>query len=354
MQATLMDRFRQSGEPIAITGDGQYDSPGFSASYCFYSIVEAESKQVLDFYVAEKTMTEYSAKMEALAAKVLLTRLHKKQVNVRVCTTDRSSLLKTLMKDVNLERKQRKLEPIKHSFDVWHYVKSTSKDIYAASKLKKCKTLGLWIRSIRNMMWFSFAECKGNADLLREMILSIPRHVAGVHDFPENQFFRRCLHGGLPTQRDKPWLKEGSVSMKKLVLAIRGRKDSRLKDLMLMTEFQHTGTNEQLNNLHNVYLPKSCSFGHKQAIVRACLTAIDHNSNVNRKPALDLDGEERYNVVNTRDGQVWTAKLMKEAKNTNWRKEITDEVLQVRITHSINFVTWYCTCVTENLQLTAP
>jgi hypothetical protein len=329
MQAKLMDRIRQSREPVAITGDGQYDSPGFSASYCFYSIVESGSKQVLDFYVAEKTMTEYSAKMEALAMKILLTRLHKKRVNVRVCTTDRSSLLKNLMKDVNLKRTQRNLKPIKHSFDIWHYVKSTSKDIFAASKLKKYQTLGLWIRSIRNMMWYSFAECKGNADLLREMILSIPQHVAGIHTFPENQYFRKCLHGDLPAEHSKPWLKQGSVSMKKLVLAIRGNKDCRLKDLALMTEFQHTGTNEQLNNLHNVYLPKSCSFGHKQAIVRACLTAIDHNNNVNRKPALDLDGEERYNVINTRDGQVWTAKLVKVAKNTTWRKEIADEVVQV-------------------------
>jgi hypothetical protein len=44
---------------------------------------------------------------------------------------------------------------------------------------------------------------------------------------------------------------------------------------------------------------------------------------------LDLDGEERYNVINTRDGQVWTARLVKEAKNTTWRKEIADEVIQV-------------------------
>ncbi len=69
---------------------------------------------------------------------------------------------------------------------------------------------------------------------------------------------------------------------------------------------------------------------HKQAIVRAALTAIDHNSNVDRKPALDHDGEERYDVINTRDGQVWTAKVIKEPKNTTWRSEIVAEVLQVR------------------------
>jgi hypothetical protein len=326
----LLDQIRHSGLPISITGDGQYDSPGFSATFCFYSIVETTTKKMLDFYVAEKTMTEYSAKMEPYALKVLLTRLHRKRINIKVCTTDRSNLIKNLLKDINKERTRRAMQPIKHSYDIWHFVKSVTKDIYNASKLKRCQTLGLWIRSIRNMMWFAFSECKGSAELLREMILSIPGHIGGIHTFPENKHFRRCLHDELPIERPKPWLKEGSLSMKKLVLAIRGKKDCRLKDLEMMTEFHHTGTNEQINNLHNCYLPKSCSFGHKQAIVRAALTAIDHNSNVDRKPALDHDGEERYDVINTRDGQVWTAKVIKEPKNTTWRSEIVAEVLQVR------------------------
>jgi len=40
-------------------------------------------------------------------------------------------------------------------------------------------------------------------------------------------------------------------------------------------------------------------------VVRAALTAIDYNSNVGRMPAVDKDGEARYNVVNSRDGQVY-------------------------------------------------
>jgi hypothetical protein len=101
MQEAVLDRFRCAGRPISITGDGQYDSPGFSAAYCFYSIVEAKTKKIIDFFVAEKSMAEYSAKLEPLAAKVLLARLHKKRVNIRVCTTDRSSQLKKLLIDVN-------------------------------------------------------------------------------------------------------------------------------------------------------------------------------------------------------------------------------------------------------------
>jgi len=47
-------------------------SIGFSARYCFYVIVDSATKKILDFYVAEKTMVEYSGKMEPYAANVLL------------------------------------------------------------------------------------------------------------------------------------------------------------------------------------------------------------------------------------------------------------------------------------------
>jgi hypothetical protein len=163
-----MDTFRQSDRPLNITGEGQYDSQGFSARLCFYTLIESVTNKIIDFYVAEKSMCEYSAKMEPYAAKVLLARLHQRRINVRVFTTDRSSLLKTLMKDINTKRKRRGMVLIKHSFDVWHYIKSVGKDIFAASKLKKCAILGEWSRSIKNMLWFSLAECKGSAELLRD------------------------------------------------------------------------------------------------------------------------------------------------------------------------------------------
>jgi transposase-like protein len=329
MRQALMEKFRMSGKPINISGDGQFDSPGFNARYCFYSVIEATTNKVLDFYVADKSQTEYSSRMEPFATKMLLARLYKEKIEVKVCTTDRSGQLKSLMKEVNEARKQKGLTPIKHTFDVWHYVKAVIKDIYTASKLKKCAALAGWSRSIKNMLWYSFSECKGDADLLREMILSIPLHVSGVHFFPQNRLFQRCLHGDLSTERAKPWLKAGSLSMRKLVLALRGPRDCRFKDLAYMTEFQHTGTNESLNALHNVYLRKSTAFGHPQAIVRACLTSIDHNSNAERQLALDVDGDERYTISSTRDGQTYTAKAIKEPKDTTWRDTILDEVVQV-------------------------
>ncbi len=56
MQEGILEKIRRKGKPVRLTGDGQYDSPGHNARYCFYTMIESVSKLVLDFYIAEKTM----------------------------------------------------------------------------------------------------------------------------------------------------------------------------------------------------------------------------------------------------------------------------------------------------------
>jgi hypothetical protein len=36
MQEKIINTIRARGEPISVSGDGQFDSPGFTAAYCFY------------------------------------------------------------------------------------------------------------------------------------------------------------------------------------------------------------------------------------------------------------------------------------------------------------------------------
>ena len=110
------------------------------------------------WFICSFFKVEYSGKMEPFATKILLGRLHKQRMDIRVFTTDRSTQLKTLLKELNEIRVAKGLRPLKHSFDVWHLSKSVCKDLWAASKLKKCQTLGLWIKSVRNMMYFEFAN----------------------------------------------------------------------------------------------------------------------------------------------------------------------------------------------------
>ncbi len=80
-----------------------------------------------------------------------------------------------------------------------------------------------------------------------------------------------------------------------------------------------------------MYFSKQYAYEPTQAVVRACLTVIDHNKNKDRKPRKDRDGEDKIETVSTRDGLDSKNRPVKEAKNTQWRQEIMAEVLQVKV-----------------------
>eukprot|EP00092_Neocalanus_flemingeri_P087767 GFUD01110822.1.p1 GENE.GFUD01110822.1~~GFUD01110822.1.p1 ORF type:complete len:141 (+),score=26.84 GFUD01110822.1:47-469(+) len=131
------------------------------------------------------------------------------------------------------------------------------RDIWDACKLKTCRNLAEWKDSITNMLWWSFATCKNEVDL-REKILSIPLHCTDHHSFRSNKHHRECAHGPLRAAgRSKPWLKEGSKEVEKIVSAVSGKDKSRLNDLGMMTGFHHTGPIENFNSLKNKYANKA-------------------------------------------------------------------------------------------------
>jgi hypothetical protein len=69
-------------------------------------------------------------------------------------------------------------------------------------------------------------------------------------------------------------------------------------------EYRIYKNDRKKNDINKYVCKKKSLISNLQAVVRAALTAIDYNSNVGRKLATDKDGEARYNVVNSRDGQV--------------------------------------------------
>ena len=63
-------------EKVVLSGDGRNDSPGFSAQYCVYSLMEAMTKIIVDLEVKDKRETAgTSPGMEVAALKTLLERL---------------------------------------------------------------------------------------------------------------------------------------------------------------------------------------------------------------------------------------------------------------------------------------
>ena len=49
---------------ICLHGDGRCDSPGYSAKYCTYYIMDSVSGLILDYNLVQSTETESSVAME--------------------------------------------------------------------------------------------------------------------------------------------------------------------------------------------------------------------------------------------------------------------------------------------------
>ena len=85
-------------ERVVLSGDGRNDSPGFSAQYCVYSLMEAVTKVIVDLEIKDKRETGgRSTVMEVAALKCLLERLIETP-SIGELTTDASTSVIAMVK----------------------------------------------------------------------------------------------------------------------------------------------------------------------------------------------------------------------------------------------------------------
>jgi len=299
-----------------FSGDGRFDSPGWSAKFCTYFIQDLGSRKVVALMVACKSQAgiKYSAAMEVFALRSLLTYLIGCGILIMFMVTDRSTTVRALMAE--------KFLSIGHEFDSWHFTKGIKNKLLKASKLKSCSVLKPWIPSIVNMLWWSLATSKGCPETARQKVLSILHHVTNCHHFPSFHLFGKCEHGDIVEK--KPWIHPNSKAMQKLRTAICGEDNRNLDDLKFMTECLNTSDLESINNLQLKYANKKYSYSWLGMVLRACLCALDWNFNVDRPRKKDASGKDMYREKVNRYGDSRTVVPVLVPKDTSWQDKIFD------------------------------
>ena len=79
MRTTLIDHFKT--KEVDIAGDGHYDSPGWTAKYCTYSILEISTGAILDLFVCQRGM--YCGDLEMESCREVLTNLVAKGLSIK-------------------------------------------------------------------------------------------------------------------------------------------------------------------------------------------------------------------------------------------------------------------------------
>ena len=292
---------------INLNGDGRCDSPGHSAKYGTYALMDDDSGKVVAFSVVQVSEVTSSNAMEKEGFQRCIKSLEDDRVQIDRIATDRHVSISSFM---NKERSQ-----INHQYDVWHLSKWVVKKLTSKAQQKGCEELMPWIQSISNHLWWCAATCDGNVVLLREKWKSV-----------------QCGHRRIPSSEAKNicWLKPGSPAHLALEEVVLNTK--LLKDLAKLTDFCHTGKIEVYHSMMLKYCSKQEHFSYKGMIARTQLAALDNNANAERPQALVQSGEhagqERYKACFPKAHKRWVVKPISQKKSYQYLSTLLAQVLE--------------------------
>ncbi|XP_064649988.1 uncharacterized protein LOC135501681 [Lineus longissimus] len=270
------------GKELRLAGDARCCSPGHTAKFGSYSVMDMSTSKILDVQMVQVTETKNSYWMELQGLKRCLQFLGDKSMNVTHIITDRHSQIKKYLRET--------WPAIIHWFDVWHVAKGIRKKLDKLAKKKLCKSIGNWAASISNHIYWCAASSKGNAKLVLAKWLSVGRHVINKHR-GHGAPFPRCLHKRL---EDRDWMKEGSKAYLELMLVL--KQPALIRDIGQLSPAEQTSSLESYHNICCHFAPKSVHFPYEGMKARLFLAAIHFNENSNRDQAVDKDGSERWSI----------------------------------------------------------
>lgn len=327
-QTSIVKQMKQS-RSVDVCGDGRCDSPGHSAKFGTYTLMNEKSRLIFEFSVVQVTEVTSSNAMEYEGCKRALDSVIKKKVPIRCLTTDRHVTITAKMKS--------NYPKIKHQYDVWHLSKWVTKKLSMKAKKKGCGELLPWIQSIANHLWWSAYTCDQDIDILREKWLSLLFHITGKHCWQVSPTFKKlkkCGHQPInrKDQKETKWLENGSPAHVALEEVVTNKK--LLKDLAKLTEFHHTGELESYHSLMTKYAPKREHFCYNGMVARTQLAIMDHNANVNRNQAEIKHGvnkgEKRFKLQCTKQRKHWVAKEIKTAKSNAHVADMMEDVIMCK------------------------
>ncbi|XP_064463931.1 uncharacterized protein LOC135375135 [Ornithodoros turicata] len=181
---------------LCLAGDGRADSPGHSADFGTYSLMETGINRIIHMELVKSTEVSSSNKMEKEGLERALNALADEGMKVKTLITDRHTEIKAFMKSSHPD--------VQHRFDVWHVAKGIRKKIIAASHSKQHQVLQKWSPTIINHLYWCARTSDDDGELVLAKWQTILRHVIDIHEHP-GSLHERCAHGDIG---ERLWLHE--------------------------------------------------------------------------------------------------------------------------------------------------
>jgi len=316
-----------SPDNLQLGGDARSDSPGYSATYTSYSLMDLKTSLILDQQLVKVSEVANSVVMEKEGLDRSLQFLISMGMKIHTVATDRHVGVQSLIKE--------KYPEINHQFDVWHVSKSIRKKLHQKALKKGATDLMPWVRCITNHLYWSADTCAGSKQLLREKWLSCVHHTVNRHQW-NGELVVQCSHGPLDSDDDEEfaWLTEDSDAHKALKTVVQDKR--LLKDLDKLTDCCQTGSLESYHSLLTVYCPKRLFFPYPGMQTRLQLAALDHNHNVDRDTVKDNAGNPVVRQVFSKARKDWALRTVYEDKTHVYLNEILHKIVARRTDASIS------------------
>ena len=177
--------------------------------------------------------------------------------------------------------------------------------------------------------WWCCESSKGNALELKEKWTSLVLHIANVHEFEDNEIYKRCIHGSLPHDqlKNSKWLIPDSpahnamtdIVLHKLLVGI----------IPYLVDFSHTGNLEVFRNLILKYCPKRLPFPASRN--DSSYAVLQFNGAIDAPLAKRKnDDVQRYKLQFSKLSQGYVVKPMKEVVEKTYLNKLVNKVVSLK------------------------
>ncbi|KAG1926112.1 hypothetical protein F2P79_025081 [Pimephales promelas] len=298
-------------ERVIVGGDMRADSPGHSAKFGSYTMMDLQTNTVVDVQLVQSNEVGGSYHMEKEGLQRSLALLEARGVTPECIVTDRHPQIQKFLRERNINQ----------FYDVWRIEKEITRKLENISKMKDCGELRKWQRSIKNHIhWTASSSTTGPERVAKWK--SILNHVRNVHTH-EDPNFPACLHPLKRSRDRKKWLVAGTRAFYKLQKVMTNKRI--LKDVTKLSPHHQTASLESFHSAIQRFAPKNVAFPYLGMLCRLFLAAFHYNENSGGAQATSSAGHplSKGNFPKARKGQC-TIKQVKTPPTFKYLDDLLD------------------------------
>ncbi|XP_052767644.1 uncharacterized protein LOC128208215 isoform X2 [Mya arenaria] len=310
--SVLLDR----EEELVVAGDGRSDSPGHSAKFGVYSMIDMHTGRVVAIELVQSNEVKSSYHMELEGLKRATDSLRRCGLSLAEIITDRHLQIQKWIRE--------NLPGTAHSFDVWHIGKAVKKKLLALSKEKDCNIVCKWMKSITNHLYWSAASSQGEeGSMIAAKWTSVVNHVQDIHT-GHGDLYQQCTHGPL---EPREWLKKGSKAAAKMEDILLNKR--LCKDIKKLSAGFQTSTLESFHSVINHFAPKMTAYSFHGQMCRQYLAALHFNENVQRGKKISKNGKFNLKIVFPKYKDDFSVKFVNDEMTFGYVKELLDMCIEI-------------------------